>query len=561
MKKRSFLKLLIAIVLFSMALASCKYMPFVKYYRLDKETNLPKFNKYSKLAGSNNSHRSCYDVTRYDWEVDVDPEKKRISGKMEIWMDVTSTEDSLIFDLNHALKIDSISCRKGLTYKRKRDLVYVIFTEDLEKDSQLELTFYYNGKPPNILNEGPIVWKEDSNGKPWFSTQTEGLGVGCLFPCKDLLIDEPEDCFIRVTVPDGLKTACNGKLIESVSSEGKTTTSWHVDNSINIYNISFNVGDFETFEIPYESVNGNAYNLEFYVLKENLEKAKKFYSQTPEIMKAAEELFGEYPWWNDGLKFVESTFSAMEHQGCIAMGSYYELDWEAFNSTLIHEIAHEWWGNSMTASDYGDIWLHEGLATYSENLVIERIYGIENYLTYCRNQMFWGIMNKRPIQKTPEVRYTSWAAHADGDIYSKGAMLMHTLRTQMENDSLFMKILKDIQVEYRDRIISSDEFQAYFLSKCECDFEVFFDVMLRQSRAPELAYSIFIEEDGSNPELKFKWTNSVPRNYPMKIKFVSGEKEYILEPTYEEQVIKLLEGGKHYLRPWHSGYFVTVPYE
>ncbi len=541
--------------------SSCKYIPFIKYYRTDNDTNLPKFGKYSHLAGSNNQFRSCYDVTRYDWDVKVFPEKKSIEGSVKIWMDVVQNQDSLMFDFNRSFKLDSVVSRKPFKFKRKKDIIYVIFDEDLETDSQLELMFYYHGKPPNIIGEGPIVWKKDGNEKPWFSTQTEGLGVGYLFPCKDLLIDEPEECFISVNVPEGLETACNGKLLRTSTESNRTTTTWHVNNSINIYNISFNSGDFVRFKLPYESINGNTYDLEFYVLRQNEEVARKFYAQTPKALRAAEELFGEYPWWNDGLKFVESTFSAMEHQGCIAMGSDYESDWEDINTTLVHEIAHEWWGNSVTASDYSEIWLHEGLATYSENLVAERLFGHDNYLKYCRNQMYWGISNKRPVLKVPNVRYSSWSNRHDGDIYSKGSMLMHTLRTQMDNDELFFSILKDIQRIYRDKIISSNEFETQFLNKCECDLKAIFDVMLRQPEPPRLAYSVFVKEDGSNAEIKYRWTESVPSDYPLKIKFLAGDEVIILEPTHEVQTIKLPQGVEYKMQPWLSGYFLSAPFK
>jgi len=364
---------------------------------------------------------------------------------------------------------------------------------------------------------------------------------------------------VEITVPEGLQTVANGQLVSNEISDGWSTTNWHVDNSINIYNISFNVGEFVKFTYPYESVNGNTYDLEFYALKENESRAKTFYEQTPVLLRQCEELFGEYPWWNDGLKFVESTFSAMEHQGCIAMGSSYYLDWETVNTTLIHEIAHEWWGNSITASDYSDIWLHEGFATFSEALVVERLYGKDQYLNYFRNTMYWGIRNKRPIQKVPNVRYTSWATYADGDIYPKGAMLMHTLRTQMNDDALFFSILEEANVRFRDMTISSAEFEAFFLERCKADLKHFFDMLLRQAEPPKLRYSVFINEDKTNAEIRFKWDESMPKNYSMNIEFLAGDKSITLSPTHELQVISLPIGVDYKMQPWRSGYFVSVP--
>ncbi len=542
-------------------LLGCKYTPFIKYYRLDNDTNLPKFGKYSYLAGANNDMRSSYDITYYDWQVSVFPENKKIKGSMQIWMDFTQDQDTILIDLHKSLKIDSVTCRKPLKYKRKRDLVYIIFNENVSDGESLELTFHYHGKPPNILGEGPIVWKEDSLGNSLFSTQTEGIGVGYLFPCKDLLIDEPDSVRIRLDIPEGLVAACNGKLLRMENRNKRNYTEWKVSNSINIYNISFNAGDFVKFSEPYTDINGTERTLEYFVLRENEEAGRAFYAQTGKIMKTSEELFGEYPWWNDGIKFVESTFSAMEHQGCIAMGSDYELDWENINTTLVHEIAHEWWGNSLTAADYGDIWLHEGLATYAENLVAEQLFGFDSYLKYCRNQMYWGIRNKRPVQKVMDVRYSSWAAYADQDIYQKGAQLMHTLRMQMKNDPLFFEILKQIQVEFRDKQITSAEFEQFFLDRCECDFKIIFDKMLRDANPPELAYSVFIDEDGSNAELKYRWAEGTPADYPIEIKFIAGMDTLLIKPSSAAQSKALPSNVEYKMQPWLSGYFRTVPFK
>jgi len=251
----------------------------------------------------------------------------------------------------------------------------------------------------------------------------------------------------------------------------------------------------------------------------------------------------------------------MEHQGCIAMGSDYNLDWESVNTTLIHEIAHEWWGNSITASDYSDIWLHEGMATFSEALVVERLFGYDQYLKYFRNTMYWGIKNKRPIQKVPNVRYTSWATYADGDIYPKGAMLMHTLRTQMNDDALFFKILQEAQMRFRDSTISSTEFEAFFLEKCHADLEHFFDKLLRQAEPPKLRYTVFLNADNSTAEIKFYWDESTPINYPMKIEFLAGDESIILSPTHEPQTVSLPVGVNYKMQPWRSGYFVSLPFQ
>ena len=169
----------------------------------------------------------------------------------------------------------------------------------------------------------------------------------------------------------------------------------------------------------------------------NKDKADKFYDQAPKVMAVFEELYGEFPWWNDGCRFIESTFSAMEHQSGIAMGEDYRYDWRKYNLTLVHELSHEWWGNNITAYDYCDAWIHEGLATYSEALFLEKIYGKDAY--YKKVQRFYyGTANKIPVRKVCGVRYSSWISYDDMDIYDKGALLMHSLRVLVDDDELFL---------------------------------------------------------------------------------------------------------------------------
>lgn len=138
---------------------------------------------------------------------------------------------------------------------------------------------------------------------------------------------------------------------------------------------------------------------------------------------------------------------------------------------------------------------------------------------------------------------------------------MHTLRTQMENDALFMRILKDMQIEFRDTTITSAEFEAYFLEKCECDLQAIFDRMLRVADAPDLAYSVFINEDKNTAELKYRWAEGTPTNYPMKIKFIAGEEVFYIEPKSEAQFISLPVNVEYKMQPWLSGYFTTVSFD
>jgi len=368
-------------------LSSCHYLPFVKYFNQNKETQLPNFSKKSQLVGAQNNLRLAYDVTLYDWYVKPNPADQSISGKMIIEFVGKLEETTILLDLQKKLNIDDLISDYPLShFKRKGDLLYITFQSPLVVGKKVSLDIQYHGKPIVIAKQGPIQWKVDKNGYPWISTQTEGIGAHFIMPCKLPLYDEPEKCFIRVEVDKNLSVVANGKL-DSITQKEDTQIFHHsVLNPINIYNISFNIGDFEKLEKDYTDINGVDRKIQIFPLRQDKDTADLFYNDISMILGHCENLFGPFPWWRDGCKFVQSTLgsSAMEHQSAISMGSIYYHDYIPpdkihINTTVVHELAHEWWGNLITAEDYCDIWIHEGMATYAELLVIERIYGKHYY--------------------------------------------------------------------------------------------------------------------------------------------------------------------------------------
>ncbi|MEQ9306207.1 MAG: M1 family aminopeptidase, partial [Marinoscillum sp.] len=441
----------------------------VKYYFPNKKEGFPRFSKLDYLQGETN-HLRAYDITTYDWYVKVDPEEEGIAGTMRIDLQMEMQQDTILIDLQRKLKIDDIESTFPVkNWKHSKDLLYIVFSEAVAKGATGSIKIAYRGKPANMSNEGPIQWRTDSNGNPWISTQTEGIGAHYMMPCKELLYDEPEQCFIRVEVPGSLVVVANGTL-DSVSTKGENRIYHHsVLNPINIYNISFNIGNYDKFTLPYTDIQDREQEIQVYALSHMMDTAYSIYSQTTLHVKELEKLFGTFPWWQDGCKIVQTTLggSAMEHQSAISMGSHFYNDYAPpayslkVNTTLIHELAHEWWGNLLTGNDYCDMWLHEGFATYAEALVIEQLYQ-PNYYGHYMWLLSLNVANERPILKPCGVRYNSWVSPKDGDIYYKGALLLHTLRMQMDDDEAFFSILKGALTRFAKQNITTDTFIDYF---------------------------------------------------------------------------------------------------
>lgn len=555
MKLKNYILLMLMV---SLTLQGCHYLPFLKYRSSKGEDNFPKFKDKHFYAGSDHSLRSAYDITCYDWAIEVQPEKKRIQGIMTIHFDATSSADTILLDMQSKLKLHGIEGSTSVkNYQRKGDLLYVIFSEPLTAGKNYRIDIDYSGKPASILSMGPVFWQEDKAGHPRVSTLTQGIGPHFVMPCKDLLYDEPDSCFIRLTVPEDLVGVANGKLIQTEQNDKKITYHYAVMNPINVYNISFNVAKFCQLDFPYTDIEGNQRTIEAQVLCEDSAKAHDFYAQTPAVMAELEALYGPFPWWNDGCRFVQSAISggAMEHQSAISMGDilYNNLKSEnkiSTNSTLIHELAHEWWGNSITATDYGDAWLHEGMATFSEGLVAERLYGKGLYDRMLRRGYSMEI-NERPVIKPFGVRYNSWAHSPDYNIYSKGALFMHTLRMQVDNDSLFFAVFRSATGHFAKSNISTKDLEAFFSEHMGRNFAPFFDAYLRSNAIPALLMAV----DTTQSLFYYKWEGGLPDGLEMFVILNFDEEEVKIFPGKRWQQIPIDKGKERSIERGKSGYF------
>ena len=463
------------------------------------------FTLADTLRGTLSSIRSCFDVMYYDLQIDVDIENKSISGVNHIYFKNESDFDSLQIDLFDNMNVDSILFRnKRLEYSRLFNAIFVSFPNRMEKGKEGILSVYYHGKPIAAKNapwDGGFVWKEDENGSPFIGVACEGTGASLWWPNKDHLSDEPDSMRISCTVPNGLMCVANGELEASTSKEGKTTWTWKVSYPINNYNVTLNIADYTHFQENYQGILGENLKLDYYVLKENLDKAKKQFSQVPEMMACFEEAFGPYPFCNDGYALVEAPYLGMEHQGAIAYGNKYMPGYLGrhpegidFDYIIIHETGHEWWGNSVSMKDAADMWIHESFCTYSESVFVECKYGYDKMLEYLLYQRNF-INNRSPIYGV----YGLNQAGNSGDMYYKGAWMLHTFRNVLNNDSLFRSILKGIAEHFKHTTVDGEDIINYINTRVKYDYKPFFNQYLRFAAVPVLEYRVV------KKAVEFRW--------------------------------------------------------
>ena len=456
-----------------------------------------KFTEADTLRGMLRPERTCYDVTFYDLQIKVDIDKKYISGYNEIHYKAVDDFSRIQIDLFDNMKINEIVFEgKKLIFERKLNAIFIDFPKQ-KKGVTNSFTVHYEGAPIAAKNppwDGGFVWRKDKKGEPWVAVSCEGIGASLWFPNKDHLYDEPDSVRIGVAVPTGLTCISNGNLEGTQEEDNYTRFNWFVSYPINNYNITLNITKYTHFSDTYKSEDDEELALDYYVLPENLSKAKKHFQQVKPMLACYEKFFGKYPFWNDGYALVETPYLGMEHQSAIAYGNEYMRgylngmipDGIDFDYIIIHETGHEYWGNSVSCSDHAEMWIHESFCTYAEALYVEYMYNFDEAVRYLAMQKMF-IENKKPILGPMNVNFDGWG-HSDH--YFKGSWVLHTLRNSINDDKIWFGLIKSFYQKHKLSIVSTEDFVTYASEYIKRDLSKFFEQYLEHPTLPTLLYRI-----------------------------------------------------------------------
>lgn len=469
------------------------------------------------LQGMLRPERTCFDVVYENLTVKVLPETKMIEGSNEITFRAMAPSKTIQVDLFDNYEILDITySSKSLEYSRLHHAIFITFDEELEKGRTYTVSIKYRGMPreaPNPPWDGGFVWKKNGD-RHFLGVSCEHLGASSWWPNKDHLSDKPDSMDINILAPSGYDVVANGNLLDQKEeSDGFTRFQWHVSYPINNYNVTFYIGDFVNFSESYLNTHNKTVDIDYYVLERNLPKAQKYYADTRKIITVFEDLFGDYAFPNDGLAYVESPFAGMEHQSAIAIGGDYGKDSiysmiGSYDRLVIHETAHEWWGNAVAVADMADIWISEGFATYSEHLFVEREFGEEKYIETVADNMS-GVMNIWPMVGRRNVNFDAFLGQ---DVYSKGAAMVHNLRCIFDNDEEFFKMIKDFYALSKLKTSNSQDFVVHASQYTSKELDGFFKVFMDQKNPPTLEYTYHLRS--GKFYLKYRWTN-VPNDFEM----------------------------------------------
>ncbi|HMT29313.1 MAG TPA: M1 family metallopeptidase [Bacteroidia bacterium] len=500
------------------------------------------FTLADTLRGSITPERSWWDLLQYDLSVTVDPSNKFISGTNIVKFKVVEPRQVMQIDLQPPLKIVKVTEEnKELKFSREGNVYYIELQKKQNPGEKNEIIIQYDGNPVSAKMapwDGGFSWKKDSNGKDFIATSCQGIGASIWWPCKDHMYDEPENMWIRITVPDNLTGVGNGRLMKTTDNlNGTKTFDWYVSNPINNYGVNVNIGDYVNFSEKYDGEKGKL-DCEYYVLKENFEKAKKQFQDVPRMLKAFEYWLGPYPFYEDSYKLVEVPYLGMEHQSSVTYGNKFKngylgqdrskTGWGLkFDYIIIHESGHEWFANNITYSDIADMWVHEGFTCYSENLFLEYYYGKKAGSEYVIGQRE-EIDNKKPIIGKYNVNQ-----EGSGDMYCKGANILHTLRQIVNDDEKWRNILRSMNKDFYHQVVTSTTIENYLSKAIGLDLKPFFDLYLRDYRIPSFDYKI------EKNKITYRWSNCT-EGFSIPVKILINDEIVWLAPTqqWEEKEVK-----------------------
>lgn len=503
------------------------------------------FTREDTLRGTITPERRWWDLQYYHLAVKPDVTTQTLTGKTTIQYKVLQPYQTMQIDLQPPLQITGVTQDgQALTFVRDGSNAYMIRLVKPQvagKSETVEVS--YGGKPIVAVNppwQGGVQWVKDKQGKDFIATSCQGLGASAWWPCKDHMYDEPDSMLVSVTVPQGLTDVSNGRLrrVEE-HNNGTHTFHWFVRNPINNYGVNMNIADYVHFADTLRGEKG-VLSLDYYVLRDNLEKAREQFKQAKLMLKAFEHWFGPYPFYEDGYKLVEVPYLGMEHQSSVTYGNGYMNGYRGrdlsgtgwgtkWDFIIIHESGHEWFANNITYQDIADMWIHESFTNYSEGLYTEYYFGKEagtDYVVGTRR----GIRNDGPIIGVYGVNH-----EGSGDMYPKGGNMLHSIRHSINDDVLFRDILRGLNKTFYHQTVTTPQVVDYICKRANYDYRPVFDQYLKTTKIPKLTYYI------NGNKLFFRWENVV-KGFNLPLVLAQGGEKVRLVPTEAWKSVKLKPG-------------------
>jgi aminopeptidase N len=524
------------------AVALFLQLHFGAIYLLAQTENI---TRQETLRGSVTPEREWWDVLHYHLKVEFLPETRRLKGSNTITFKALKPGNKMQIDLQPPLSITRITHGDSqLKFEREGNVYWVTFEKELPKGAEQKVEVFYEGVPVVSRNPpwvGGITWGRDDLGEHFIVTTCQGVGASIWWPNKDHGSDEPDRGMqISVTVPERLVAVSNGRLKKTDHNvaDKKKTFHWQVLNPINNYGVNVNIGNYVNFSEKYRG-KGGVLDVDYWVLAHQKDAAIGHFKEVPRTLEAFEHWFGKYPFYEDSYKLVTVSYPGMEHQSSVTYGNWFKNGYLQrdpcgcgvgfkFDFIIVHESAHEWFGNNVSMKDAADMWIHEGFANYSENLFVEYHFGkkdAEDYVVGTRR----GIRNDRPI-----IGVYGTNRQGSGDMYPKGGNMLHTIRHIINDDRKWLSVLRGLNADFWHQTVTTEQIESYMSKKSGVDLSKVFDQYLRTTNIPLLKYRV----NGKSVAFNYE---RVVKGFAMPIRVTINGKEIVITPSEAKQTFEFPE--------------------
>ena len=485
--------------------------------------------------------QAAYDVTFYDLALNILPDQHAINGQLTVTAHIVQPINALLLNLDTLLKVSAVEYRTdqgawiAAPFSHRNGYLNIELPYTRQPGQNVAARVSYGGKPrpaPMAPWNGGFSWSRTQSGAYWIATTCQSEGADVWWPCKDHVSDKPDSMALHITVPKPLVVATNGRLQGiDANADNTSTYHWFVSTPISAYNIALNIAPYRLIEGSLKSVAGDEYPVVFYVLPEDYEKGQALFPQILDHLRFYEKWLGPYPFRADKYGVAQTPHLGMEHQTIIAYGARFDnssmtrRDW-GFDALHHHELAHEWWGNLVTNSDWRDMWIHEGFGSYMQAMYMEQLRGKEGYFEYIKS-----------MRRFPNNRAIAPREATTGDeiykapIYTKGAWVLHMLRFLMGDEAFFQSLrrmaypdpaMEAVTDGRQTRFVNTDDFLHICEQQSGLQLDDFFEVYLRQAALPKL-YSR-VEED--HISLRWEAPDGRPFTLPVELE-IKGKKQRV----------------------------------
>jgi len=423
-----------------------------------------------------------YDVEHYSIVLTVDPVANTLAGEVVITAVATASLDLFHLDLL-GLSVESVTVDgEEASFTRSIEKLVIDPTPLLPAGEGFAVTVAYGGTPEPVLSENGMTlgWQ---HAEDLVFVVSEPDGTRTWLPSNDHPSDKAGFTF-RITVREGYTVAANGVLVAVVPGEGVQTFVWDMAEPMATYLATLVVGDLVRVERP----GPDGVLIRDYMPQAMALDPRTFILNVDEMIEFLVDRFGPYPFAAYGHAFVPIEYGALENQTLTlidrqltTLAQVDDSDSVYVPNVVVHELAHQWFGNSVTPSTWRDIWLNEGFATYAEWLWVEHRWGSAAYgrqVEFAHDMVYGGVY---PPLDDPGV--TGMFALS---VYLRGALALHALRIEVGDDTFF-EILRTWADRYAYTNASTEDFIALSEELSGIDLGGVFDAWVYQTTVPALS--------------------------------------------------------------------------